>query len=180
MTSRGQESTSSALMKNEINNCYSFIFDGAVWRGLSTDPRPPSRARSSMSQTRFQAKNKALYPGSCLSAGLGSCMTTSRCPPSVSRLRTSPSTSTSQVSRCRHLQDLPRRQHTPLSSSFLRHHLLAAAVREEEVLEWAAAPAPELHHLYQPGPVWGGGVCRLLLGLQHHVDQVLEDGRPGG
>lgn len=70
--------------------------------------------------------------------------------------------------------------HTPLSSSFLRHHLLAAAVREEEVLERAAAPAPELHHLSQPGPVWGGGVCRLLLGLQHHADQVLEDRRAGG
>ncbi|XP_069571972.1 GATOR1 complex protein DEPDC5 isoform X9 [Brachyistius frenatus] len=60
-----------------------------------------------------------------------------------------------------------------------RYRFPAAAVLQEEVLERAAASAQELHHLHQPGPVRRGGEGGLLLGLQHHADQSLEDRRAG-
>lgn len=71
-------------------------------------------------------------------------------------------------------------QPTSVPISVTRHHLPAAAVSKKEAHERAATPTAELHHFQQPGAVWGGGAGGLLLGLQHHADQVLEDGRARG
>lgn len=64
--------------------------------------------------------------------------------------------------------------------SSARHRVPAVAVLQEEVLQRAAAPAQKLHYIQQPGAVWGRRAGRVLLGLQHHADQGLEDGLAGG
>ncbi|TNN22671.1 hypothetical protein EYF80_067214 [Liparis tanakae] len=61
-----------------------------------------------------------------------------------------------------------------------RHRVPAAAVLQEEVLQRAAAQTQELGGVQQPGPVRRRGAGRLLLGLQHHAHQGLEDRRAGG
>lgn len=73
-----------------------------------------------------------------------------------------------------------RNQQSSALVSLARNHLLAAAILKKEAVKRAATPAPELHHFDQPGPVWGGRERRLLLGLQHYADQILEDGRARG
>ncbi|KAM9720335.1 GATOR1 complex protein DEPDC5 isoform 3-T3 [Menidia menidia] len=56
-----------------------------------------------------------------------------------------------------------------------RHRIPAAAILPEEVFQWATTSAQKLNHFKQSGPFWWGGESGLLLGLQHHADQSLEN-----
>lgn len=99
----------------------------------------------------------------------------------ISHQRTSPSISTSQVcgktpfkhTNC--LSVLPGGWWASVCFSSVRHSVPAAAVLQEEVLEWAAAPTQKLHHLQQSGAIRQRGAGRLLLGLQHHANQGMEN-----
>ena len=103
----------------------------------------------------------------------------------ISHQKTSPSISTSQVCHStpfKHtycLSVLPGGWRASCCFCSARHSVPAAAVLQEEVLEWAAAPTQKLHHLQQPGAIRRRGAGRLLLGLQHHANQGMEDKRAG-
>lgn len=98
----------------------------------------------------------------------------------TSQRRTSLSTFTSQV--CHSAAENHKVPYGRLTLWFLRwfffstrHRVPAAAVLQEEVLQRAAAPPQKLHHVQQPGAVRQRRGGRLLLGLQHHADQSLEN-----